>query len=237
MSKATQFKGLLVRLHEALASALDGGAVTPAESARAANDAAFADLRKKLAAWMGVDLEKVNALTRRDLWRIQQLARNYPEQLGTTSQWARVRIGNARDKEEGFEAGEPVFTFSPQFNKRQFLDALTAPYHKAQILWIEPIEGLRFEIVIEAARKMSDPLGHHEWDGEVRDYPSWCVEGRILRSTDPDQDEEGRMRMYLSVSSDGTFSGFSFQRVPSRPNPEAPVCLISGQYYRRNDLN
>lgn len=191
------------------------------------------DFRIKLARELRVSIEVINKLTADDVERIMQLVGEYPLQM----RFPYFHVNAHRTQEMGFIAGEPVFHFGPHFTKRQFFDALTAPYHKPMSLWIEPLEGLRLQIAIESAKKVKDDLGRWDRNDEVIDYPSWYAEGTILHSTNESLCNGGLLRMYLSVDTGGSLSSIYFQRIPTRPNSDAPVCTISCPHDRRSDLN
>lgn len=137
----------------------------------------------------------------------------------------------AKLKEQGFESGEPIYTFSPDFTVEDIKASLfDSRYTNPKPLVVGLAEDVHLQVVASLVKPVygalvtlpgSKPLGCYE-------APDWYVEGWLLKSGFDPYPEIVRVRMYLTVPSDGGDLGdvAHIQRIPDSPASDGEMYVI-----------
>jgi hypothetical protein len=134
-------------------------------------------------------------------------------------------------KGRGFEAGESVIRFVPEFDVAQLRDAhYGSTYNEPKPLRIELAKDLVLQVVVEMSRAVygsvtsefqtQNPFGCYR-------FPDWYVEGWLLKSGFDPYDEVVHVRLYLGAGMPGFQEGY-IQRIPEEPDVEGRINYIDG---------
>ncbi|MGH8542061.1 MAG: hypothetical protein ACREX3_00090 [Gammaproteobacteria bacterium] len=128
----------------------------------------------------------------------------------------------------GFEAGETVHyaedqRFTLDDVQRSLFSRYSAPH--PLVIRIDDCIGV-MRIVVTSATSVYEAYTERTDDGPLGclEYPSWKLEGWLMKSGFDPYSEVIRVRMYLkSQMTDQEFSGVYIQRIPTNPDPKGLI--------------
>jgi hypothetical protein len=135
-------------------------------------------------------------------------------------------------KSFGFEAGETVLHFTPNFTVAELREAhYGSTYDDPKPLRLTIGEDFVLPVVVEMTRAVYEAMDNGVYDFISRNlgcyrYPSWYGEGWLFKSGFDPYREVVRVRFYLVTDLGGMFEDGYVQRIPDTPDPDGDIQFL-----------
>jgi hypothetical protein len=141
-----------------------------------------------------------------------------------------ARRVSERLKRLGFEAGESVHEFIPDFSIDTLKESLfESTYSHPKALNIRPNDEAAavLPVVLTAVRQIYLPYLNRRDDHPLGcyEYPEWQADGWLLKSGFDPYGEVVTVRLYIQTTDDGSLATGYIQRVPATPDPDGLVSM------------
>lgn len=132
-------------------------------------------------------------------------------------------------KRRGFEPGESVHRFRPEFELGDLQESLFgSTYSLPRHLEMNIGGGVgMLRVVVDCVKQFYLPHAHCVDDKPLGcyDYPEWYIEGWLLKSGFDPYGEVVRVRMFVQTVA-GAFDTALIQRIPANPDPDGLVLVV-----------